>query len=369
MRLVIKIGSNILANETGLNTRRIASIVSNVAKLHKSGHEIIIVSSGAVAAGAKKMRLGKRPTEIKLKQAAAAVGQSDLIWTYDKSFKKHSIRVAQILLTREGLADRKMHNNAKNTMLTLLSHKVVPIVNENDTVATEEIKFGDNDKLAALVSTCAEADRLIILSDVDGLYDANPKESKSAKIIGIVEKINENIICLADRCTSAVGTGGMLTKLQAAQIATQSGIGVHIINGKTPSKICHLMEGKAVGTQFKADKSPLKGRKSWLLHSSKSKGTLTLDGGAVKALLKRNKSLLPSGIIEVEGRFDDVDTVKCADPHGNVIARGIVNYSSDDLHKIKGRKTSEIEGILGYKYSDEAIHRDNLVITVVTKGD
>ncbi len=371
MRIVIKIGSNILTDEgeRGLNGRRIDNIASKVAELVNSRHEVILVSSGAVAAGYKKMNLKKRPTEVKLKQAAAAVGQSDLIWTYEKYFKKHSIKVAQILLTREGLANRKMHNNAKNTILTLLSYGIVPIVNENDTVAIDEIKFGDNDRLAALVASCAEAEKLIILSDVNGLYDMNPKHNNNAKIIHRVEHINKNILCLADCCISSAGTGGMETKLQAAKIATQSGITVHIIDGSRPSNILSVIEGKVVGTEFTAVIFPLKGRKAWLAHSSKSKGTITLDGGAIKALLKKNKSLLPSGIINVDGRFDEGDTVKCADPDGNIIARGIINYTSSDTKKIMGKRTSQIETILGYKYSDEAIHRDNMVILVNTNQD
>jgi len=363
MRLVLKIGSNILADDSGLNSRRISSIVSNASKLCKAGHEVIIVSSGAVAAGARKMGLKRRPVEIKLKQAAAAVGQSSLMWAYEKSFKAHGLGVAQILLTREGLSNRTMHINAKNTILTLLSHGIIPIVNENDTVATEEIKFGDNDKLASLVAECAEAERLIILSDVDGLFDKDPNRYKNARIIHTVEKIDDDVICFAGSCTSTYGSGGMKSKLQAAENATRSGITVNIINGKRPSLILALLNGKQVGTEFISHITPLSARKAWIAHGSKSKGTVTLDGGAVKALLKGRKSLLPSGIISVEGKFNIGDSVKCADPSGNIVSKGITNYSSEELGRIAGKKTAEIEGILGYKYSDEAIHRDNLVIT------
>ena len=362
MRIALKIGSNILADERGLNSRRMGSIASCAARLMSDGHEVILISSGAVAAGTRKMGLKKRPVEVKLKQAAAAVGQSSLMWAYERSFKKHSIKVAQILLTREGLSNRQMHINAKNTILTLLAHSIVPIVNENDTVATDEIKFGDNDQLAALVSSCAEADRLVILSDVDGLFDKDPKRYRDAAIIHCVDKVDDGVLCLADKCMSSFGSGGMKSKLMAAQKATRSGITVNIINGKRPSLVLSLLEGKPVGTEFKADISPLSSRKSWIAHGSRSKGTLTLDAGAVKALEKGNKSLLPSGIASVKGPFKVGDSVKCTDPSGNIMAKGITNYSSEDLVRIIGRKTSEIEGILGYKYSDEVIHRDNLVI-------
>ena len=363
MRLVLKIGSNILADEKGLNTRRISSIATNVARLTEAGHEVIIVSSGAVAAGTRKMGLKKRPVEVKLKQAAAAVGQSALMWSYEKSFKKHGLNVAQILLTREGLSNRSMHINAKNTILTLLSYGIVPIVNENDTVATEEIKFGDNDNLASLVAECAEAERLVILSDVEGLYDMDPNRYRKARIIHKVDKIDDGVICFAGTCTSSFGSGGMRSKLMAALNATQSGITVNIINGKKPSLLLAVLDGKQVGTEFTSHKSPLSARKAWIAHGSKSMGTLKLDGGAVKALLTGNKSLLPSGIVTVEGKFNSGDSVRCTDPAGNVISKGITNYTSDELRKIAGKRTSEIEGILGYKYSDEVIHRDNLVIT------
>lgn len=369
MRLVLKIGSNILAGKKGLNSRRLAGIATNAARLMDAGHEVIIVSSGAVAAGTRKMGLKKRPVEIKLKQAAAAVGQSSLMWAYEKSFNAHGLKVAQILLTREGLSNRLMHINAKNTILTLLTHGIVPVVNENDTVATEEIKFGDNDKLASLVAQCTEADRLVILSDVDGLFDKDPNRYKNASIIHTVEKIDDGVICCAGSCTSSFGSGGMRSKLQAAENATRSGITVNIINGKRPSQILALLKGKQVGTEFLSHRTPLSARKAWIAHGSKSKGILKLDGGAIKALLKQGKSLLPSGIISVEGRFNKGDSVKCTDDRGFVIAKGITDYSSEELGRIAGKKTSEIEGILGYKYSDEVIHRDNLVIEVVTSQE
>lgn len=363
MKLVLKIGSNILADEKGLNSRRISSIVSNVSKLRDAGHDVIIVSSGAVAAGTRKMGLSKRPVEVKLKQAAAAVGQSALMWTYEKYFSKHKLQTAQILLTRDGLADRTMYINAKNTVLTLLSHGIIPIVNENDTVATDEIKFGDNDQLAALVASLSEAERLIILSDVDGLYDKDPNRSKKACIINTVTKIDDSIISLAEACTSSVGSGGMYSKLLAAEKATKFGITVNIINGKRPSMILALLEGKPVGTEFTADKTRLTARKGWIAYGTRGKGSITLDSGAIKALVEKNKSLLPSGIVAVSGKFSAGDAIKCTDKSGRIVAKGITNYSSAELNQIMGKKTSAIEGILGYRYSDEAIHRDNLVLS------
>ena len=344
MRLVVKIGSNILADEArGLNQRRIGSIAR------------------AVAAGMKKLRLKKRPTDVKGKQAVAAAGQSALMWTYERSFKKHGLHTAQILLTRDGLSNREMYINAKNTVATLISYGVVPIVNENDSVATEEIKFGDNDQLAALVAGLVEADRLVILSDVDGLYDANPATSKKAKLIPCVLDVTDKIVCLAEGCGSAVSTGGMYSKVLAAKKAVRSGVTVNIINGRRPSQLVSLVNGKAIGTEFKA-KGRLTARKGWIAYGIKARGSIVLDGGAVKALVERRKSLLPSGISSVEGSFKVGDAVACLDTSGERVAKGLTNYSSEEIEKIKGLKTSQIEKTLGYKYSDEVIHADNIVL-------
>ncbi len=362
MKIVIKIGSNIIADVTsGLNTRRMAALASNISAVQDMGHEVVIVSSGAVAAGMKKLGMKRKPTDVKLKQAAAAVGQSSLIRTYEKNFDKHKKKVAQVLLTRDGLHDRTMYINAKNTLLTLLDHGIIPIVNENDTVAVEEIKFGDNDNLAALVAQLVEADRLIILSDVDGLYTADPARSRKAELIPLVEKITDDLVQRAGESSSLVGTGGMYSKLLAAKKAVSSGVTVNIINGRKPRLLKTLVEGTAKGTEFRAE-GRMGSRKSWIAYGIKSRGSIVLDDGAARAVAERQKSLLPSGILKVKGNFQKGDSIYCEDARGNRIAKGLSNYSSEEIKKIKGKRTSEIEKILGYRYSDEVIHRDNMVM-------
>jgi glutamate 5-kinase len=366
MRTIIKIGSNLLTGTgQGIDQRRVGSIVKSIAALRALGHEVVVVSSGAVAAGVKRLGLKARPREVKLKQAAAAVGQSALMQTYEKHFGHHGLTVAQILLTRDGLANREMYINAKNTLLTLLHLGVVPIVNENDTVATEEIKFGDNDNLAALVASLAEATRLVILSDVDGLYEADPRRNPKARLIRSVECVSPEVMALAGGAGSAFSTGGMLSKLQAAEKATASGISVTILNGRRTARLVKLFtdpEGSVPCTNFVPGSCKLPGRKGWIAYGSRTKGTLVLDAGAVKALVERQKSLLPSGITSVDGAFKAGDSVRCTDASGAEVARGLVNYAHDEIRRIMGRKTSEIEGILGFRYSDEVIHRDNMFV-------
>ncbi len=362
-RIVVKIGSNILADEKeGLNTKRIFSIASDIAELKEEGYEVVIVSSGAVAAGMRKLGLKHKPRDIRLKQAAAAVGQSSLMWAYERSFGEFHAIVAQVLLTQEDFSDRKRYINSKNTLLALLSHGVIPIINENDTVATEEIKFGDNDNLAALVAVLVEADRLVILSDVDGLYTEDPRFNPGAELVSCVEEITAEIEKRSGGVGSSVGTGGMYSKVLAAKKAVSHCIAVNIISGKRKGLIREILNGKQHGTFFRPGPCRLSHRKGWIAYSSRTKGTLVLDEGAVKALSGMGRSLLPSGIVSVEGEFEQGDAVNCSDLKGRRVAKGIVNYSSADIKKIVGKKTSEIERILGYKYSDEAIHRDNLVL-------
>jgi glutamate 5-kinase len=362
-RLVVKIGSNILADEKeGLDPKKISSIASDVAELHHAGYDIVIVSSGAIAAGMGKLGLKEKPRDIKLKQAAAAVGQSSLMWAYERSFAAYGKKVAQVLLTREDFSDRKRYINSKNTLLTLLSYRIVPIINENDTVATDEIKFGDNDNLAALVAGLIEAERLIILSDVAGLYTGDPRNSRTAKLIRSVDEITPEIEKKAGSAGSVIGTGGMYSKVLAAKRAVAHGIMVHIISGRKAGLLSSLMKGQPHGTLFMPQKERLSSRKGWIAYGSRAKGNLIIDDGAVRALVEGGKSLLPSGIMTVEGDFDTGDSVYCLDSQGNRIAKGLTNYSSSEIGKIKGKKTSEIEKVLGYKYSDEAIHRDNLVL-------
>ncbi len=362
-RIVVKIGSNILsAGQTGLDLDTINSLSEHISELSSSGYEVVIVSSGAVAAGMKKLGLKAKPKEVKLKQAAAAVGQSSLMWAYERGFARFGKKVAQVLLTGEDFSDRKRYINSRNTLLTLLSYRIIPVVNENDTVATDEIKFGDNDNLAALVAILIEAERLIILSDVEGLYSEDPRIHPAAKLISTVEEITPSTEKIAGRARSLVGTGGMYSKVLAAKTATSHGIAVNIISGKKAGHLLPVLRGEQLGTFFQAGKSRMTLRKGWIAYSSRPKGILVLDQGALKAIVHMGKSLLPSGIVNAEGDFDIGDSVYCADEEGKRIAKGLTNYASSDIRRIMGQKTSEIEKTLGYKYSDEVIHRDNLVL-------
>jgi glutamate 5-kinase len=362
-RLVVKIGSNILADrKEGLDTKRISSIARDISELHDKGYDVVIVSSGAVAAGMRKLGLKEKPRDIKLKQAAAAVGQSNLMWAYERSFGDHGKKVAQVLLTRDDFSDRKRYINSKNTLMTLLSYRVIPVINENDTVATDEIKFGDNDYLASLVAGIIESERLVILSDVEGLYTDDPGRSSGARLLEYVDEITPEIEEMAGGAGSIVGTGGMYSKILAAKRAVNHGIAVHIISGKKDGLLKSILKGKPCGTLFKPKEERLSSRKGWIAYGSRSKGSFIIDEGAVKALVEGGKSLLPSGIVSVEGEFDIGDAVYCLDAKGNRVAKGLTNYSSAEIKKIRGKRTSEVEKILGYKYSDEAIHRDNLVL-------
>jgi glutamate 5-kinase len=361
-RLVIKIGSNILASaEQGLNTRRLHAITHDISEVVDKGIEVVIVSSGAIAAGLKKLGLREKPKDIRLKQAAAAIGQSSLMWAYEHNFADFKKKVAQVLLTRDDITNRQRYINAKNTLFTLMNYGVIPLINENDPIAVDEIKFGDNDMLAALAAGLVEADMLVILSDVEGLYTKDPK-NKDAKIIDSVDEITPDIEKLAGGKGSALSTGGMYSKLLAAKQANNHGIPVVILSGKKSGLLPRLANAEKIGTYFKPKEQKLSSKKGWIAYGLKSKGMVFLDEGAVKALTSLGKSLLPSGIIKIEGHFNIGDCISCINKEGQKIAKGLTNYASKDLEQIKGRKTSEIEKVLGYKYSDEVIHRDNLVI-------
>jgi len=361
-RLVIKIGSNILASaDKGLNTKRLKAIISDISSIIDGGHEIVIVSSGAIAAGLKKLGLKGKPQDIRLQQAAAAIGQSSLMWAYEHTFGRFDKKVAQVLLTRDDIANRLRYINAKNTLFTLMAYGVIPLINENDPIAVDEIKFGDNDMLAALAASLVEADMLVILSDVNGLHSKDPK-LKTAKLIKYVPEITPAIEKLAGGRGSAVGTGGMYSKLLAAKQATDHGIPVVIMNGRKSGMLARLVDGQSVGTYFEPGKVRLSSKKGWIAYGVRSRGAIYLDDGAVDALIHKGKSLLPSGITKIEGQFKVGDYIRCLNNEGKKIAKGLTNYSSEDLNKIKGKKTSEIESALGFKYSDEVIHRDNLVV-------
>lgn len=364
MRLVVKIGSNIItAREGGLDEARMRSLAADISTVSGEGSEVIVVSSGAIAAGTGKLGLKRKPSDIRLKQAAAAVGQTQLMWLYEKIFSGNGKKVAQILLTRDVFTDRVRYINARNTLLTLIRLGVIPIINENDTVAMDEIRFGDNDQLAALVASLLDADRLVILSDVDGLFTADPRHDPDAELIPLVDGITPEIERLAGGAGSAVGTGGMYSKITAARKAMSAGITVNIINGRKKGLLPDLVHGRPHGTEFRpGNGEKLTARKGWIAYGLKAKGKIVIDDGAREAILARGKSLLPSGITRVEGSFDRGDPVYCVSLSGARIAKGLANYSADEIEKIKGRKSSEINEALGYSYCDEVIHRDNLVI-------
>jgi len=363
-RVVIKIGSTILTKgESGLNTTRIVELVDEVVSiLEEKRIEIAIVSSGAVAAGMGRLGLKTRPREIPVKQAAAAVGQGRLIWCYKEAFLGHKRKVAQILLTADDLKHRRRFLNARNAMETLFHYQVVPIINENDTVVVEEMKFGDNDYLSALVTNLIGADLLLILSDIEGLYTEDPHLHGDAELIPLVPKVTEKILRMAGKSYHDAGSGGMHSKVRTAKTAAAFGTPTLVVNGHRRGAIRAALSGEKIGTLFLADRDRLTSRKHWIAYTLSPKGRLTLDAGAVKALLQKGRSLLPSGITEVDGRFEVGDPVSCLDPAGREVARGLVNYHAREIKKILGRKTQEIEKILGYKYYDEVIHRNDLVI-------
>ncbi len=362
-RVVIKVGSYILASpDHTLNTEMIRNLVSQVAALKDKGMEIIIVSSGAIAAGIRQLGLPSVPQSMPKKQAAAAVGQSILIWEYERNFQEAGHQVAQVLLTHDDLANRHRFLNAKNTLGELLSFGVIPIINENDTVSVDEIKMGDNDLLSATVATMAQAQLLIVVSDVEGLYTGDPTRDEGARLLSEVEAITPEIEQAAGLPTSDVGSGGMATKVQAAKSAGLMGIPTIIVSGRQPNVIRRALEGDKVGTFFLPDKDRLAARKHWLRYTLKPKGSITVDEGAMQAITKRGKSLLPSGIVKVEGRFEYGDAVSLQGLNGKEIGRGLSNYTLDELRKIQGHHTKDIEALLGYKYYDEVVHRDNLVL-------
>ena len=364
-RVVIKIGTRILDSDKVIfNITRIKSIVSEIAQFHNAGKEVLIVSSGAVGAGMRELNMGKRPQNIPELQALAAVGQGKLMQMYNQEFAKYSIKVAQLLLSRADVNDRRRYLNIRYTLLELLKFKVIPIINENDTVTIEELKFGDNDNLSALIASKIDADLLIIMTDVDGLYPCDPKKVKDAKCIPVVEKITDEIKSMAKGVQAELTVGGMITKISAADIATKSGINTIIANGLKEQTITKIMSGEEVGTLFLPVKSKkMSMRKRYLLLSKvMSNKKIVVDDGAKNALIKNNKSLLPIGIVDVIGEFLRGAIVEIVDKDNNVIGKGLVNYSSEEIKKIKRKKTLEIAGLLGSKPYDEVIHRDNLVL-------
>ncbi len=330
--------------------------------MRRKGYEIIIVSSGAIAFGMEKLGFKERPRTIPQKQAAAAVGQTSLMWNYERFFAQKREKVGQVLLTHSDLSNRQRYLNASKTLFTLINLGVIPIINENDSVVVEEIKFGDNDNLAALTANLVEADLLLILTDMDGLFDRDPRRKKGAHLIPLVKEIDGQIERLAFRGKNDTGTGGMATKIQAAKKAAAFGAPTIVANGKVEGIIQKIFEGEEVGTLFLPKKDKLGSRKHWIAFTLKSKGVLVVDNGAKEAILSQGKSLLPSGLLEVRGNFESGQAVSIQDSSGEEFAKGLVNYSSSEINKIKGLKSRDLEATLGYRYYDEIVHRDDLVI-------
>lgn len=362
-RLVVKVGSGLISSPlAGLLPDQITALADEIAALVKGGKEVVLVSSGAIASGMARLGLSRRPRSIPEKQAAAAVGQSALMWHYEQAFGRSGIRVAQVLLTQEDISDRPRYLNARNTLLMLLGFHVLPIVNENDTVAVEEIKVGDNDNLAALVAHLVDADLLVLLTDVDGLYTGDPRHDSGAQRLHTVEAVTEEIRRLVWDAEGQVSVGGMSTKLEAAQKVTSSGIPMVIASGREPGTLPRVLRGEPVGTYFAPRGDRLAARKRWIAFAAPPQGRLTVDAGARRALTERGKSLLPSGVIDVEGEFHGGEVVSLSEADGKEFARGLTNYDAEELRKIRGAKTSALEELLGYKSFDEVIHRDNLVL-------
>ena len=361
-RVLIKIGSAVLTGEDGLDLQIIEQLVDEMAQLRKAGHQIVIVTSGAIASGKNRMGITGKLKSMPQKQAAAAIGQSRLMRVYSNSFGKYGIFVAQILLTMSDLTDRKRYLNVRNTLSTLIDWDVVPIINENDSVAVDEIKFGDNDHLAAMITNIMDAQLLINLTSTEGLYDQNPTGSTKAKLISLVKEFTEEIETAATDETTPIGLGGMKSKVIAAKAVTSSGLPCIIAPGKRKGVLHDIFAGKDIGTLFLPSSDRLKSRKHWIAFTLKSRGKLFLDDGARDALIKEGKSLLPSGVANIEGEFSVGDPVTCVDMRGEPLAKGLVNYSSSEVRKIMGLKTTKIEQVLGYKDYDEIIHRDNLVV-------
>ena len=359
-RIVVKVGSSVLSNGDGVYTPRVSHLATTLSTLQKT--EVVLVTSGAVAAGMGALNMKQRPRTIPAKQAAAAIGQITLMALYEECFSQHAIRVAQILLTHDDLANRRRYLNAKHTLLTLIESGVVPIVNENDTVAVEEIQFGDNDNLSAQVAVLVEADLLVMLSDVAGLYETDPRLDQQAKRIPLVEQFDAQLL---KRCGAAgpLGRGGMTSKIEAAQKAALSGIPSLLIDGRSDAGLCAAFDPQQeVGTLFLPVSDRIASRKHWIAYTLKPAGSLRLDAGAAAAIRRDGRSLLPAGVRGVYGSFEEGDCVTCLDESGGEFARGLVNYGAAALRQIQGVHTSQIEQTLGYKVSDEVIHRDDLAL-------
>lgn len=363
-RLVIKIGSSLLTNNgVGLDHGAIANWAGQIATIKQNGLEVVLVSSGAIAEGMQRLNWKKRPHALHELQAAAAIGQMGLIQVYESSFRMHGLHSAQILLTHDDLANRKRYLNAKSTLRSLLSLNVIPVINENDTVVTDEIRFGDNDTLAALVTNLIDAEVLIILTDQGGLYASDPRQNPDARLIQEASACDAQLEKMAGGAGSELGRGGMISKVRAACCAAKSGAHTIISNGREPNILLRLTQGEAIGTLLYAQTPSMAARKQWLANHLQIKGALTLDEGAIRALQSEGKSLLPIGVTACSGNFERGEVVACNDANGKEIARGLINYNAKETQLIMRHKSAEIEAILGYIDEMELIHRDNMVIS------
>ena len=361
-RLVIKVGSSLVTNEgKGIDLDAVEQWATQIAQLHAQGKQLVLVSSGAIAEGMARLGWPRRPKAMNELQAAAAVGQMGLIQAYEVAFARHGVRTAQILLTHEDLADRRRYLNARSTINTLLDLGVVPIVNENDTVVTDEIRVGDNDTLGALVTNLIEAETLIILTDQAGLYSADPRSNPDAQFISLGQAGDPTLEAMAGGSGSNIGTGGMITKILAAKRAAQSGGHTIIASGREKQVLSRLAQGERIGTELRATLPVRSARQRWLVDQLRVRGRVSLDDGAVRALVDGHKSLLPVGVTHVEGEFDRGDVVACVDKHGVEYARGLINYSSDDTRRIMGQASHRINELLGSEHDTELIHRNNMV--------
>ena len=362
-RIVVKVGSSLVTNDgKGLDHDAIARWAAQIAKLRGAGKEVVLVSSGAIAEGMQRLGWVRRPKEIHELQAAAAVGQMGLAQVYESQFGRYGIRTAQVLLTHADLADRERYLNARSTLLTLLSLGVVPIINENDTVVTDEIKFGDNDTLGALVTNLIEGDALVILTDQRGLYTADPRKDPNARFVDEALAGTPELEAMAGGAGTSIGRGGMLTKILAAKRAAKSGAHTVIASGREANVLDRLSAGEAIGTQLLAPTGRLTARKQWMADHLQLRGRVVIDRGAVEKLTDGGKSLLPIGVVTVQGEFARGEVIACVDDAGREVARGITNYSSAEARLIARKPSSEIESVLGHLNEPELIHRDNLVL-------
>lgn len=362
-RWVVKVGSSLVTNDgSGLDLSAIEDWASQLVAMQKQGIQLVLVSSGAVAEGVSRLGLKSRPKQVQMQQAAAAVGQMGLIQAYESSFMRHGVHAAQILLTHDDLSNRTRYLNARSTLTTLLEMGVVPVVNENDTVATAELCFGDNDTLAALVANLINADVMLILTDQEGLFDADPRSSSSAQLVSNASASDGSLSAMAGKGGS-LGRGGMTTKVSAAKLAARSGTNTLIANGRERQILSRLQAGEEIGTLLYADSEPVTAKKQWLASQLSVRGSLVLDSGAVKVLKESGRSLLSVGVKSANGVFSRGDVVSCLDEAGTEIARGLVNYGKGEIEQIMGKSSENIESVLGYAGDAEIIHRDNLILS------